>query len=75
MIEREYCIGKIVEIRGGSIVVKLDDGCEIPLGSRAIRDLHRKFGFFAMPIGQKVKISRDVHTQKRRAVIVEIIRE
>jgi hypothetical protein len=72
MVLREQFNGTIVGMQDGQVVVQLDDGAELVCGSG--RDLHRKWGFFSVPTGQRVKVSRDVATHERKARIVEILR-
>lgn len=64
--------GTIIGHRDGALVVQLEDGTEVLCGS--LTKIHRPWGFFTVPIGQKVKISTR-KDPKKRPQIMEIVRE
>jgi ribosome maturation factor RimP len=72
MVSRDQLSGTIVGVKGNQVVVRLDDGTEILCGG--VRELHREWGFYVVPIGQKVKVSQDLATDKRKVRIIEIVK-
>ncbi len=71
MVSRKEFSGTIVEVKDSQIVVRLDDGTEILCGG--LKEVHRKWGLYSVPIGLRVKVSQDLETDKRRARIIEIV--
>jgi hypothetical protein len=69
MMPNELRIGTIVGQRSGCIVIQV--GGEEAL-CRGLLDLHRVWGFYNLPVGQKVKISQ---TSGKRPKIVEVLSE
>jgi hypothetical protein len=66
-------VGVIVGVKAGCVVVQMSDGAEVLC--RGLKDLHDKWGFFAVPLGQKVQISQPIEGNSRRPRLVGIIQE
>lgn len=64
-------VGIITGTKAGCVVVRVNDGSEVLCSGLA--NLHRKWGFYQVPIGQKVRVSQRVEGSTRKQRIVEII--
>ncbi len=69
----ELEVGVISGTNAGCVLVRLNDGSEVQCGG--LQDLHRKWGFFAVPLGQRVKVSQRIEGSTRRQRIVEIVKD
>ena len=69
----ETITGEISGVEAGCVCVRLDDG-DTEL-CRGAKELHRKWGFFQVPVGQRVRISGRWTGEGARPQIVEILND
>jgi hypothetical protein len=65
--------GHIVGTKAGCVVVRLDDGQE--LLCRGMLDLHRKWGFYVIPVGRRVRLSFGPSKKRKTPKIVDVLDE
>ncbi len=65
-------VGRVVGARGLLIRVELDEGEQLLV--RSWRQLHRRFGYYVLPLNLRVKLS---HRRKhgRRPLIIGVIKD
>ncbi len=64
--------GTIIGMQAGCVVVRCANGDKVLCGG--LKDLHQKWGFFSLPIGQSVRISGSAEGPKgKRPRIIEIV--
>lgn len=69
----QFDAGTIVGAAPGIILVQLDTGTTVKCAG--IKQLHRKWGFYTVPIGQRILISRVKLGSQKLPRIVDLIKE
>jgi len=65
-------VGRIIGIKGGSVIVRMDNGDEILC--RSAKRLHRPLGFLHVPMGQLARLRFHPTNGERMPLILEVLR-
>jgi hypothetical protein len=65
-------LGTIIGVsRAQLVIVRLDDGAEVPC--RGLRRLHRPLGFMGIPVGRRARVRFDDAKPNRPPLLLEVL--